>query len=71
MIEVNVLGRAGFDTAGTASSSGSFTDTEENPGSYSYRVKFVQGANESPYSAATLNTQLAIFYSLYLPTIRR
>jgi hypothetical protein len=67
------LGEAGYQVVGTASNTGPFTDTEIDPNSYAYRVKFVQGANESPYSIDTLRVSADGFlltpHALYLPLI--
>jgi hypothetical protein len=52
-----------------------FTYTEINPNSYAYRVKFVKGTTESPYSPATLRVSTAGFiltpHSQFLPIIAR
>ncbi len=71
VIEVNVLGQTTFQAVGTAGSAGPFSDLEMNPNSYAYRVKFVQGSDESPYSLATLRVTLATFNLIYLPVVRK
>ncbi len=73
VIEMNILGQSGFQVVGTTNNTGPFTDFEENPNSYAYRVKFVKGANESPYGGVTLRKSTAgfqlSFHYLYLPEI--
>jgi len=71
VIEINRLGKAGFKVIGIASNTGPFTDMEMDPNSYAYRVKFVQGTNESPYSVGTLRVMIANFSYMYLPIVRR
>jgi Peptidase family C25/Concanavalin A-like lectin/glucanases superfamily/Fibronectin type III domain/PQQ-like domain len=71
VIEVNVLGQSTFQRVGTSSNAGPFTDLEINPNSYAYRIKFVQGSNESPYSLDTLRLTLAEFSYEFLPVIHR
>jgi hypothetical protein len=75
VVEVSSLGEAVFHVLGSASNTGPFIDVEIDPNSYTYRVKFVMGANESPYSLATLRVSTAGFLltprSVYLPVIGR
>lgn len=75
VIEVNKLGQAGYQLVGTATSGNQFTYTEINPNSYAYRIKFVKGSDESPYSPTTLRLSTAGFvltpHSQYLPIIVR
>ena len=76
VIEVNPLGLVGFQLAGTASNLGPFVDTITDPNSYTFRVKFVMGSDESPYSAVTLRVNAAGFSPVfpryvYLPEVVR
>jgi hypothetical protein len=75
VVEVNKLGQAGYQQVGTVNTGSNFTYTEINPNSYAYRVKFVKGTTESPYSPATLRVSTAGFiltpHSQFLPIIAR
>jgi hypothetical protein len=73
VIEVNVLGEVVFKQVGTSSNTGPFTDTEMDPNGYTYRVKFVQGTNESPYSLTTLQVNTAGFglHHVFLPGLHK
>lgn len=54
LVERNPLGLVGGEPLGSASAAGPFTYAEINPNSYAYRVKFVQGNNESDYGVTSL-----------------
>ncbi|MCX7859880.1 MAG: C25 family cysteine peptidase [Chloroflexus sp.] len=75
VIEVNPEGLARYEALGTAPAAGPYTYTPVSPGNNRYRVKFVQGNAESPYSEtplrlATRNYNLLIS-RVYLPMTLR
>jgi Peptidase family C25/Concanavalin A-like lectin/glucanases superfamily/PQQ-like domain len=76
IVEVNPLGLAGYMPLGTAGTAGPYTYDPGLPSSFGYRVKFVQGANESDYGMAALRVRTRGFvgvqrFDLYLPGVRR
>lgn len=76
VIEVNPQGYAGYLPLGTAPAAGPFVYHPGMPSSLGYRVKFVQGNNESAYTEATVRVHTSGFVSeqrfqLALPLVRR
>jgi hypothetical protein len=77
VIEVNPQGFSGFLPLGTApAESGQFIYDPGVPSNFGYRVKFVQGNAESPYTLAGLRVNTRGFEGIFklnnfLPLIRR
>jgi hypothetical protein len=74
VIEVNPEGLVGFESLGTATATGPYIYTPVSPGNNRYRVKFVQGGNESPYGETPLRLATrgygpVVLKSLYLPFV--
>ena len=66
VIEVNPQGLSGFIPLGTATAeSGQFIYDPGVPSNFGYRVKFVQGNAESPYTLAGLRVNTRGFEGLY------
>jgi len=64
VIEVNPQGYAGFLPLGTAGAAGPFVYDHGMPSSFRYRVKFVQGSNESAYTETASRIKTSGFVGL-------
>jgi hypothetical protein len=75
VIEVNPEGLVGFEALGAAPAAGPYTYTPVSPGNNRYRVKFVQGTTESPYSETPLRLATrgygVVLEQVYLPLVVR
>ncbi|HET9224850.1 MAG TPA: fibronectin type III domain-containing protein, partial [Roseiflexaceae bacterium] len=76
VVEVNPQGFAGYLPLGTAGAAGPFTYSPGMPSSFGYRVKFVQGNNESQYGVASLRVRTSGFvgqqrFGMWLPLTMR
>ena len=76
IIEQQVEGEQGFTQIGIVSAAGPFTFEQVNPGFYQFRVKFVAGNTESPYTTTMASTNVANFSPnigsiIYLPIVTK
>ncbi|HEX7568468.1 MAG TPA: C25 family cysteine peptidase, partial [Anaerolineaceae bacterium] len=76
VIEQQVEGQQGFTQIGAVLAAGPFTFDQVNPGYYQYRVKFVAGNTESPYTTTMANANLANFTpniasKTFLPMVKK
>jgi hypothetical protein len=76
VVEVNPQGVAGYLPLGTAGAAGPFLYAPGMPSSFGYRVKFVQGNNESEYGVASLRVRTSGFVGeqhvgLWMPLVAR
>ena len=76
-LEVNPEGASGYTPLGTAAAhAGTFTYNPGVPNNFGYRIKFVLGTDESPYSNADLRINTQGFnpqtrINIYLPVIKK
>ena len=76
VIEQQVEGQQGFMQIGSVPAAGPFDFEQVNPGFYQFKVKFLAGNAESPYTATLASTNVANFTPnigsvIYLPSVRR
>ncbi len=76
VIEQQIDGQDGYNQIGTVSAAGPFNFQQVNPGLYQFRVKFVAGNAESPYTNTISSANLANFNPtiasvVYLPAIQK
>jgi hypothetical protein len=69
VVEQQVDGQQGFTTVATLPGAGPFNFEQVNPGHYSFRVKFVGGNSESPYTSINGFANLANFIGIQASTI--
>ncbi len=73
VLEVSVPGLEGYQPVGGTSGNGPFVYNANEENAYDFRVKFVQGNNESPYAYTTASVVIAEAAQtlLFLPTVQR
>jgi hypothetical protein len=72
IVEWSAFGETEYSLLGTASADGSYTFSTGEPNAYTFRVKFVQGDDESPYAySLSVVIQAAPPAAVYLPLISR
>jgi chitodextrinase len=72
VIEMNAFGEVGYthlDIVGAPD--GTYTLNIGEPGAYSFRIKYVQDNNESPYAYSTTTMVITDTRLLYLPVMQR
>lgn len=72
VIEVMTFGESEYSPLATASAdAGTFSFANGEVGAYDFRIKYVQGTDESPYAYTTGSMVIGETLTIYLPTVIR